>query len=124
MKIKDELAAQLEAVNLEWDAKRRAIQHLRSVDRVLNEGGEGYSAYEAAAARLADEYLPRVSELTNAIFAAEWTADVTADRRETWNGEIRKMGAKITPGALKALITRLGYGQADIVRAKALHGIK
>ena len=119
-----ELKAQLAAVTAEWDSRRAAVQHLRSVDRVQNEGAEGFSSYEAAIERLAGEYMPKVSALAAAIFAAEWTAEVTSARRAAWNSEITKMGAKIKLEALKALVARLGYSQNDIARAKALHGIK
>ena len=119
-----ELKAQLAAVTAEWNSRRAAVQRMRQVDRVQNEGEEGFSAYEAAIERLAAEYMPQVSELTTAIFASEWTAEVTSARRAAWNSEIAKMGAKIKIEALKALVSRLGYSQNDIARAKALHGIK
>ncbi len=120
----NDLKAQLAATQAEWDAKRTNIQHLRGIDRVQNEGGEGYSSYEAAAERLADEYLPRITALQNAIFAAEWTYDVTVARRAAWNAEVVKLGTKVNGHAIKSLVARLGYSQTDIVRAKALHGIK
>ncbi len=112
-----------QAVQAEWDSKIDAIQHLRAVDRVQNEGGEGFSSYEAAAEDLADEYLPRITALRNAEFAATWTRDVTVQRRATWNAEIGKLGTKIEPGKVSAVIARLGYSHVEIAKAKALHGM-
>jgi len=112
-----------QAVQAEWDSKIDAIQHLRAVDRVQNEGGEGFSSYEAAAEDLADEYLPRITALRNAEFAATWTHDVTVQRRAAWNSEIGKLGAKIMPAQVKALIARLGYSHVEIAKAKAMHGM-
>ena len=119
-----DLKAQLAALDTEWEAKKKAIQHLRKYDRVQNEGGEGYSAYENAAEKLASEYLPLTTALMQQIFASEWTPEVTAERRAAWKAEIGKMSSKqIFSADLQKLIDRVGYSHHDIKRAMTLHGI-
>lgn len=119
-----ELKARLVAIDAEWATKKQAIRHLRKYDRVQNEGGEGYSAYEDAAEKLAREYMPLTTDLMQQIFASEWTPEVTAERRAAWKAEIGKMSAKpIYPADLQKLIDRVGYSQHDIKRAMTLHGI-
>ena len=78
------LRAELAAVEAEWAAKIGAAKDLRKIDAVVNESGEGYSLSESAQERLAAEYLPKVSALRAAIFAADWTLDVTVERRAAW----------------------------------------
>lgn len=121
------LKAQLAALETEWHAKINAAKNMRSIDDLHNEGGEGYSIVEATQETLADQYLPRVTNLQNAIFAAEWTAEVTATRRAAWNAEMQALAAAKQPANAKTIppiVKRLGYGLADIQRAKALHNIK
>ena len=122
----DTLKAQLAAARSEWDAGRAAANDLRAMDTVQNEGGEGFSARAASLDQLADKYGPQVMALESAIFAAEWTLELTQARRAAWNVEMQKLIAAKTPATPKTIgsIARmLGYNFADLVRAKTHHAI-
>lgn len=121
------LRAELAAIEAEWKSKINAAKNMRSIDALHNEGNEGYSLAEATQETLADHYLPRVAALQNAIFAAEWTADVTEARRAAWNAEMMALAAAKQPANTKTIpliAKRLGYNLTDIRRAMAMHNIK
>ncbi len=104
-----------------------------NIDRVVNEGGEGYSqaAVNADNARRVREaaseaafYAEQASE--PARFAAEWTLAVFTARRAAWNAEMQALIAAKKPATANTIVPivkRLGYGVAQLQRAKALHGI-
>lgn len=76
---------------------------------------------DAARAREKAEY-----EAAQAIIDAEWTAEVTAARRATWNAHIRSgalnlPNGKINPAKLSAYERSLGWGREDLKRAVERH---
>ncbi len=123
----EQITAELSAAKQAYDAAKRGIQRLRAVDRVQNEGGEGYSRYEDASESLFAEHQPAITALEKELFAAIWTPEVTAERRSAWNSGLSAVRDAKTPkaqhDALDALIARLGYSHHDISRAKAINGI-
>lgn len=117
-------AAQLKA---EYATKAAAMHRLQMVDRVQNEGGEGFSLYESASAALYAEYAPLIAATEAAEFAADWTLPVLTERRADWNCEIAKMIAEkqpMTAKSMAAIVAKVGFSQADLIRAKALHNVK
>jgi hypothetical protein len=90
------------------------------IDKVQNEGGEGYSQAEvnqerAGLAKMAAE---------KAAFAAEWTVEVLAARKAAWNAEVHALIAAKKPMNARtnaAIVAKLGFGLTEINRAKALH---
>ena len=118
------LRAELAAVEAEWAAKIGAAKDLRKIDAVVNEAAEGYSLSESAQERIAAEYLPKVSALRAAVFAADWTLDVTVARRAAWNASVQAMVAQrlpMTAKSMAALIAKHGHTLDDLRRAVALH---
>lgn len=93
-----------------------------NIDAVVNEGGEGYSQAEVQQER--DGMASLKAEA--AAFAAEWTVEVLTARRAAWNAEMQALIAAKKPATANTIVPivkRLGYGVAQIQRAKALHGI-
>lgn len=117
----EQLKAAVVAAEAAYAADRAKIAHLKSVDRVVNEGGEGYSCYEAESERLFDLHTPIIMAAKEALFAAEWTPEVFAERRVAWNTSVVKCK---THKDMAALASRLGYGHADLAKAKSLLDIK
>ena len=92
------------------------------IDKVVNEGGEGYSQAEVNAERAGIAALKAEA----ATFAAEWTIEVFTARRAAWNAEMKALVAAKKPATANTIVPivkRLGYGAAQLQRAKALHGI-
>lgn len=121
-----ELKAQLAAIEAEWHSKINAAKNMRSLDALVNEGAEGYSIVEETQETLAEQCLPKVNAIKDAVFAAEWTIEATNARRAAWNAEMQALVAAKLPANAKTIppiVKRLGYGPADIQRAKTLHGI-
>ena len=123
----EQITAELAAAKLAYEATKRWIQRLRAIDRIQNEGGEGYSRYEEASESLYAEHQPTITALEKELFAAIWTPEVTAERRIAWNAGLPAVLAAKTPraqhDALDALIARLGYSHHDLGRAKKINGI-
>lgn len=123
----EQIKAELAAAELAYNTAMDAVRHLKAIDRVQNEGGEGYSQHEAACERLHDQHFPGIKVLRRELFAAEWTLEVLEQRRATWNDAVKPwVEARKNPSTkeLLALQTRLGYTLADLRAAKDLHGIK
>ena len=92
------------------------------IDQAVNEGGEGYS--QAAVQQERDGIAALKAEA--AAFAADWTVEVLAARRAAWNAEMQALIAAKKPATANTIVpiaNRLGYGVAQIQRAKALHNI-
>lgn len=109
--IKSELAA--------LDAQRK---QLKAYDKFQNEGGEGYSAYEDKAEEIArQEYA-----LEQQLFAIEWTAEVTTERRAIWNAEMQKLIAakqQATTKTLNEISARIGFNMVDLKRAIQINSL-
>lgn len=102
------------------------MQTQAQIDRVVNEGGEGYSlAVDQRDVKVAREYYSEV-ERKNAEFAATWTLEVTQARRTAWNAEMQALisaGQQATARTIPPIVKRLGYSFEDIQRAKRMHAL-
>ena len=116
-----ELKIAVHAAEAAYAAELAKIRHLKNMDRVVNEGGEGYSSYEAASERLFGVHAPIIKAAKDALFAAEWTHEVFAERRAIWNASVVNCKSHKD---MAALAGRLGYSHTDMARAKALLGVK
>ena len=114
------IATQIAALDAEWTAALAIAKTLKAGDALRNEGADGYSAYAVESERLANIYAPQIQALKARQFAAEWTPEVTAARRAAWNAAVIKCKSH---GDVAKLADRLGYGIADIARAKQINGI-
>lgn len=115
-----ELKKTLEAAESAWTADSAKIKRLAAYDRVVNEGGEGYSTAEAASEANANKHWPIVKAAQDALFAAVWTAEVTAERRATWNAEMAALIAakkQATPATITSIQNRLGFTLSDLRKA-------
>lgn len=117
----EQLKSAIQAAEAAYAADRAKIAKLKNVDRVMNEGGEGYSRYEAESERLFNHHTPIIIAAKEALFAAEWTAEVFAKRRAAWNASVVKCKSYKDMAALAA---RLGFGHSDLAKAKRLLGIQ
>ncbi len=116
-----ELKSAVQAAEAAYEAARAKIRGLKSVDRVMNEGGEGYSCHEAESERLYNHHAPIIKAAKAALFAAEWTPEVFAERRAAWNAGVAKSKSNQDIAALQQ---RLGFTVYDIRAAKEMLGIK
>lgn len=95
----------------------------KAYNRVANEGGEGFERSNSGKDALHAE----LTAAKDAAFASEWTAEVTATRRAAWNAGIEclvvKHGRAIPQASVSALRKSLGFGVAEISKAKKLHGL-
>lgn len=98
----------LQAHRAAWAIRAK---QLKAMDRVQNEGGEGYSQYEAESEKNFYAEQPLIA----AAFAEEWTLEVFTARRAAWNAEVVKCK---THRAVSDLAQRLGYGLSDLKKAK------
>lgn len=92
----------------------------RKMDRVQNEGGDGYSHAEALASKNAAASFAATAEEMAEKFAAEWTFEVTAARRAAWNTEAVKCKTISQVGALQR---KLGFGPNDLKKAISMHSL-
>lgn len=115
-----ELQAELAALVAAEEAGYAKIAHLKKSDRVMNEGGGGYSRFEAECEKIAESYFAKKVALEKQIFEAEWTPQVFEARKAAWNAELAKMPGKITIKHITALGERLGYTHGQLSRAKAM----
>ena len=92
----------------------------RKMDRVQNEGGEGYSHADALASKNAAATLAETEKELTEKFAAEWTVEATAARRAAWNAEAVKCKTIAQVGALQR---KLGFGPDALKKAIAIHSL-
>jgi len=88
-------------------------KQLKAIDRIQNEGGEGYGRFEDEGEKNFGLELP----LIQAAFVEEWTADVLAARGSVWNAGVAKCKSN---GQQAALAKAIGYSLSDLKKAKAL----
>jgi hypothetical protein len=115
-----ELKQALAAAEAAYKADDAAAKKQQAHDRVVNEGGGGYSRAEAMSEAAYNKHLPIIKAAKDALFAATWTREVFEERRATWNAEVVKTKSI---KELLALQNRLGYTQADLKKAKDLLGL-
>lgn len=116
-----ELKAAVHAAEAAYEADRAGIRRLKAADRILNEGGEGYSQYEAESVRLYNHHAPAIKAAKAALFAGEWTPEVFAERRAAWNAGVAESKSNQDIAALQQ---RLGFTIHDLRAAKKLLGIQ
>lgn len=104
----------------------------RSFDAIYNDGGEGYNPMRHSKAAMMAEHRQTMAarqklEDAKAAFEAEWTLEVTNERRAAWNaavqaGEMTTAG-EVDPAKVAQVTARLGYGLAELRRAKSIHSL-
>lgn len=99
----------------EYDQKLEELKRLKKIDKLVNEGGEGYSSYENATEDLFYQYAPLIKQEKEEAFAAEWTKEVFAARREAWN-VLAKQGKKRIE-----IEKAVGFSMDDLIKAKGMH---
>lgn len=112
----------IEQINAELAVLANQRAHLKAMDKLQNEGGEGYSAYEDQAMEIARKEYALEQEL----FAIEWTAEVTTARRAVWNGEMQKLVAakkQATTKILNEVSIRIGFTMVDLKKAISINNL-
>lgn len=104
----------------------------RDFDRTYNDGGYGYNPARHSEAAMMAEHR-RAMELRQHLadekvaFEAEWTREVTIERRAAWNAAVQAgemtTGGKVDPAKVQQAMDRLGYGITEIRRAVSLHNL-
>lgn len=112
----------VEQIKAELAALGNQKARLKAMDKLQNEGGEGYSAYDDKGEEIARKEYALEQEL----FAIEWTPEVTTARRATWNDEMRKLIAakkQTTTKILNEISDRIGFTIADLKKAIAINNL-
>lgn len=99
-------------------------------DAGLNDGGEGYNPHHDAIRQLEREYdqvaeaeaEARIAVIRQAE-AAEWTLELTQERRAAWNAWVKAQGATIHPSQVAAQIQRQGWSVEALKAAIKRHGL-
>lgn len=124
----DQLKQDLAAAQAAYETELAAAKKLKAYDRLQNEGGEGYSTYEVKSEALYNKHGPIINALEKQVFAAEWTTEVFAARRATWNEIMteRFLSKNINPTTrqLQAVEQELGFTFRDLGRAKSILAAK
>lgn len=113
---------------------RAALHTLRQTaqryDRLNNEGGEGYNPHAASLRTLEAEYDRLAEAEATAAYQArlaaedaEWTREVTMERRAAWNAWVRSQGKSIAPAALAAHCQEMGYTMETLRRQITRHSL-
>ena len=92
-------------------------------DRLQNEGGEGYSSEDDVFAKYSQQFealQKEIAEESEISFKAEWTKEVTAERRAIWNKEV-KAKSSWTPAGVRGLEKRLGFEMGAMKKAVSMH---
>ena len=113
----EQIRADIAVVDAALDAALKTAKRQARVDRVVNEGGEGYSHADTSAERAFDAWNKAVTPLKAELFAAEWTPEVTATRRAAWNAAMMAAGKQITTRQVMSIQTKLGFTMADLKKA-------
>ena len=85
---------------------------MKEIEKIINEGGDGYCTSTGAEEAYVLEAQSR---------RASWTLEATATRRSSWNAELakaKKAGRKINLPEMEA---KLGFCLADLKRAIVRH---
>jgi hypothetical protein len=114
----DQLTAELKAAEAVMDAEMKGAGKFIQSDKVMNEGGGGYSRSEDLSESAYNRNMPKIKAAKQALFAAVWTPEVTALRRAAWNAEAASM--RTTAQVLK-LQSKLGFTGAELKSAIALN---
>jgi hypothetical protein len=116
----DEVQRELDALRQTW----------RRYNESSNKGGEGFNPHSQALQRLEAAYEAlRQAEAHVAYKArlaaedAEWTREVTIERRHAWNDWVRSQGQTIAPGQLAAHCQAVGYDMLLLSRQIKRHGL-
>ena len=116
----EQIKADIATVDAALDAALKAAKRQTRVDRVVNEGGEGYSEGEVMSGSAFEAWSKAASPLKAELFAAEWTPEVTASRRAAWNAEMTALkGKQVNTRQILAIQTKLGFTMSDLKKAVA-----
>ena len=89
-------------------------------NRFANEGGEGYQRNTNEA--LSREFAAAYAAESEAKFAAEWTLETFKARKIEFNDTVTA-SRKVSQASANAMFRGLGYGVAELTRAKKLLGV-
>lgn len=107
-------AAELAAARAEVDRLETAI---RNHQRTHYEGDDMATPFD----RQREEAGKALMAAANAMFAAEWTAEVFAARRAEWNKRAMAAGKNVTMHTVRQWEAELGFRLDELKRAKAMH---
>lgn len=100
----------------------------RRYDTGMNEGGEGYNPHTAALRTLQAEYDRLMEAEADAACAArrakedaEWTKEVTIQRRAAWNAWVRSQGTTVHSAAMAQHCQEVGYDMLLLKRQIVRH---
>lgn len=116
MRTTEAIKAEIATLDAEYAVSAKRAKYY---DRVVNEGGEGYSTLE----ELSHAHYLAGKKLRDELFAAEWTLEVLTERRKIWNEEVQKSKPK-THADKCDIEDRLGFSFDALKRAKEMHGVK
>lgn len=108
MRTSKEIRAEINAIKAE-DKKYNSL---------VNEGGYGYQRDSVPSKLWEELYAAEAAE-----FAAEWTPEVTAERRAEWNVSVKRdaKGGTIRSAQVRAIEAKVGFTMADLKKAVALN---
>jgi len=96
----------------------------------MNEGGDGFNPHSAALRALRAEYDALMEAEAHdaytaqlAVEDAEWTREVTIQRRADWNAWVKSQGKTIHPAAMTAHCQAVGYDMLLLQRQIRRHGL-
>lgn len=116
-----ELKQALATAEAAYAADLAGIAKAKRYDSVINEGGEGFSSAEAIGEAAYNKHASVIQAAKEALFSAEWTAEVFAARAAAWNAGAIKCKSHAQEAAL---VKSLGYSVADLKKAKSMLAAK
>ena len=98
---------------------KKAADKGRDLNRLQNEGGEGYDHTDNA------KLAKLTKELMAAEFAENWSLEQTQEKRIAWNNEVRAaiVNGKVPVAALPKIIKKLGFRQDELKKAINHHNL-
>ena len=118
-------AERLKSLEASRDARFAAVAHLKRVDRLQNEGGDGYSSYDEACRVIDDETSAELQKARQDAFAEEWTLEVFTARRVAWNAVMSQLKTPLAQNQAREKTEKeLGFSCAALIKAKELLGVK
>lgn len=121
------MARTMAQVQQERDALRQQWQHYQEG---MHEGGDGFNPHTAALLALEAEY-ERLDEAAfdvlvqaaGALEDAEWTCEITQERRTAWNAWVKAQGRTISPAQVAAAQQAFGFTMLQLAHHVKRHGV-
>lgn len=119
MRTPEQIQADIISLNAQY---RRQASKAAAYDRLQNEGGEGYSTYED----VSETHYSKLKALKAELLAAEWTKEVTTERRAAWNAMVKAASARGENWSGKDQVAAeqsIGFTLSDLRQAIKLHNL-